>query len=191
MVPFMPILKRWDDWPRCCFLLFLLVFFRLTTIVSAQTPQAGAVSVRANFADWSLRCETGAAGGRETCALVQTLMDEKRPDMVLSVLVVRTSDTPKTLSLRVITPLNVNLVRRLGLKIDALDMGRAAYSRCERFGCLAEVQFDDTLLTQFKTGKMAIFSYYVTGKDGGEAKDGLGFPLSLVGFDEGIQALLQ
>ena len=189
----MPILKRPDYRPLCFFLLFLLAFLSLPTVVSAQAPApvAGAVSVRANFADWSLRCEPGAAGGRETCALVQTLMDERRPDMVLSVLVIRTSETPRTLLLRVITPLNVNLVGRLGLKIDALDVGRAAFSRCDRFGCLAEVPFDDVLFNQFKTGKTAIFSYFVAGKDGVPVKDGLGFPLSLAGFDEGIQALLQ
>ena len=189
----MPILKRPVYRPPCFLALFLLAFLGLTAIVAAQTPLpvAGAVSERGNFADWSLRCEAGSAGARETCALVQTLADDKRPDMILSVLVIRTPDVPKKFLLRVITPLNVNLVGRLGLKIDALDVGRAAFSRCDRFGCLAEVPFDDVLYNQFKTGKTAIFSYFLAGKDGTPVKDGLGFPLSLAGFDEGIQALLQ
>lgn len=189
----MLILKPSNFRPFSVIALFLLAFFGPQGSCFAQVPApvAGAVSVKANFADWSLRCEAGAAGGKESCALVQTLVDEKRPDMILSVLVIRTSEVPKALLLRVITPLNVNLVGRLGLKIDALDVGRAAFSRCDRFGCLAEVPFDDVLYNQFKSGKTAIFSYFVAGKDGVPVKDGLGFPLSLAGFDEGMQALLQ
>ena len=199
MVRLLPLLKDPDIRPFCFLPLILLAFMGVFGPVRAQMPtaaQAGApagVSVRGSYADWSLRCEAGAGGGgsRENCALVQTLADDKRPDMVLSVLVVRTSEMNKGLLLRVVTPLNVNLLGRLGLKIDALDVGRAAFSRCDRFGCLAEVPFDETLINQFKTGKTAIFSYFVAGKDGVMVKEGVGFPLSLAGFDEGMQALLQ
>ena len=195
----LPFLKDPDLRPFCFLPLILLAFMGGFGPVRAQVPtaaQAGVqagVSVRGSYADWSLRCEAGAggAGSRENCALVQTLADDKRPDMVLSVLVVRTSEMNKGLLLRVVTPLNVNLLGRLGLKIDALDVGRAAFSRCDRFGCLAEVPFDETLINQFKTGKTAIFSYFVAGKDGVMVKEGVGFPLSLAGFDEGMQALLQ
>ena len=195
MVRFMPRIKCPDHWPVWFFPLILLAFMGVSGPVRAQGtsgPQA-AVSVRGTYADWSLRCEAGAggAGSKENCALVQTLVDDKRPDMVLSVLVVRTSDMSKSLLLRIVTPLNVNLLGRLGLKIDTLDVGRAAFSRCDRFGCLAEVPFDETLVNQFKIGKTAIFSYFVAGKDGVLVKEGVGFPLSLAGFDEGMQALLQ
>ena len=182
------------------FVLIFMAFLGLTRLVWAQTPPAQAsqslspyVSVRGTYADWSLRCELAPSvgGTKENCALVQTFVDDKRPDMMLSVLVLRPSDQSKGLLLRVITPLNVNLLGRLGLKIDALDVGRAAYSRCDRIGCLAEVPFDDTLLIQFRTGKMAIFSYFMVGKDGTLIKEGVGFPLSLAGFEEGMQALLQ
>ena len=191
----MPRIKCPDHWPVWFFPLILLAFMGVSGPVRAQGtsgPQA-AVSVRGTYADWSLRCEAGAggAGSKENCALVQTLVDDKRPDMVLSVLVVRTSDMSKSLLLRIVTPLNVNLLGRLGLKIDTLDVGRAAFSRCDRFGCLAEVPFDETLVNQFKIGKTAIFSYFVAGKDGVLVKEGVGFPLSLAGFDEGMQALLQ
>ena len=195
MVRFLPLIKCPDCRPFCFLPLILLGFLGIFGPVWGQMPSGAqaAVTVRGTFADWSLRCEPGAGGvgTKENCALVQTLVDDKRPEMVLSVLVVRTSDMSKSLMLRIVTPLNVNLLGRLGLKIDALDVGRAAFSRCDRFGCLAEVPFDETLVTQFKTGKMAIFSYFVAGKDGVLVKEGVGFPLSLAGFDEGMQALLQ
>ena len=173
----------------CVIALILLVFFNFMRSTQAQTP----FTVRGQYADWSLRCEAASkeTGGKESCALVQSLVDEKRPDMALSVLIIRSPESPKTLTLRVLTPLNVNLVGRLGLKIDALDVGRAAFSRCDRFGCLAEVPFEDGLINQFRAGKVAIFSYYPSGRDGSPVKEGIGFPMPLVGFEEGLQALLQ
>jgi invasion protein IalB len=174
----MPIIKR-PEYRSLCFLaLILLAFFGVSDLAlaqgagSGQNSVANAVSAKATFADWALRCEAASSASRESCALVQSLVDEKRPDMVLSVLIVRTPEAPKSLLLRVVTPLNVNLVGRLGLKIDSLDVGRAAFSRCDRFGCLAEVPFDDGLMNQFKNCYIQLF-YGWSGRAAGQRR--LGF----------------
>jgi len=166
--------------------------------VHAQT--ASGMGLRGSFGDWSLRCEPYSASSslssssvnvappKESCALLQTFADEKRPDLTLTVMILRHLDTGKFI-LRVLAPLNVNLIRRLGLKIDKVDLGRADFTRCDRMGCLADVPFDDMLFTQFKSGQTGIFTYYMAGRDMLPNGEGVGFPLNLNGFDAGMQAI--
>ena len=166
--------------------------------VRAQTPSG--VTSRGNFGDWSLHCEPyspasslsstslSAPPPKESCALLQTFADEKRPELTLVVMILRHLDTGKFV-LRVLAPLNVNLIRRLGLKIDKIDLGRADFTRCDRMGCLADVPFDEMLFNQFKSGQIGIFTYYMAGRDILPNGEGVGFPLNLNGFDAGMQAI--
>lgn len=167
---------------------------------SAQAQAASGVTLRGNYGDWSLRCEPYSASSslssssvnvpspKESCALLQTFADEKRADLTLTVMILRHLDTGKFI-LRVLAPLNVNLIRRLGLKIDKVDLGRADFTRCDRMGCLADVPFDEMLFTQFKSGQMGIFTYYMAGRDMLPNGEGVGFPLNLNGFDAGMLAI--
>ena len=171
-------------------------------MVQAQpaSQPASQVTSRGNFGDWSLRCEPYSASSslsssslnatppKESCALLQSFADEKRPDLTLTVMILRHVDTGKFV-LRVLAPLNVNLIRRLGLKIDKVDLGRADFTRCDRMGCLADVPFDEMLFTQFKSGQIGIFTYYMAGRDILPNGEGVGFPLNLSGFDAGMLAI--
>lgn len=158
------------------------------------------VSTKGNFGDWVLRCEmlpvsagaTASAGAapanKESCALLQSLVDDKRPELGLTVMILRHAESGKFI-LRVLAPLNVNLIRRLGLKIDKADLGRADFSRCDRLGCVADVPFDDMLFTQFKSGQTGVFTYFMAGKEMLPNGEGVGFPLNLTGFDSGMAAI--
>ena len=156
--------------------LVLLPFLAATGAASAQG------AVKGTHGDWQIRCDTPPGAQKEQCALVQSVTAEDRPNVALTVLVLKTADQ-KSRILRVLAPLGVLLPSGLGLKIDATDVGRAGFVRCLPNGCVAEVMLDDTLIGQLRTGKSATFIIFQT------PEEGIGIPLSLNGFGDGFDKL--
>ena len=139
-------------------------------------------AVRSIHNDWQVRCDTPPGAQGEQCALIQSVTAEDRPNIGLTVIVLKTADAKSRL-LRVIAPLGVLLPNGLGLKIDQTDVGRAGFVRCLPTGCVAEVIMDDKLLGQLKSAKTATFIIFET------PEEGIGFPLSLNGLAEGFDKL--
>jgi len=146
----------------------------------AQTDQLGVL--RSTHDNWQVRCDTPPGAQQEQCALVQAVTASDRPNVALSVLVLRTADQKSRL-LRVIAPLGVLLPSGLGLKIDGQDIGRAAFVRCLPTGCLADVVLDESQIGMLRTGKEATFIIFQT------PEEGIGIPLTLKGFGEGFDEL--
>lgn len=142
----------------------------------AQAPQ------QTPFGDWTRRCETPPGAQGEQCALMQYVTAADRPNVGLSVIVLKTADGKARL-LRVITPLGVLLPSGLGLRIDSEDVGRAGFVRCVAEGCLAEVIMEDQLLGKLRAGQQATFIVFET------PEAGIGIPISLTGFSAGFDAL--
>ncbi|MBL4644931.1 MAG: invasion associated locus B family protein, partial [Rhizobiales bacterium] len=117
----------------------LLMSGLLSGVAFAQAPS------QTPFGDWTMRCETPPGAQGQQCALMQYVAAEDRPNVGLSVIVLKTADGKAKL-LRVITPLGVLLPSGLGLKIDSEDVGRAGFVRCVAEGCLAEVIMENELL---------------------------------------------
>ncbi|MEP0519844.1 MAG: invasion associated locus B family protein [Hyphomicrobiales bacterium] len=145
------------------------------TVVNAQQSQTP-------HGDWTLRCETPPGAQSTQCALMQYVAAEDRPNVGLSVIVLKTADGKAKL-LRIITPLGVLLPSGLGLKIDNEDVGRAGFVRCVAEGCLAEVIMEDQLLNKLRRGQQATFIVFET------PEAGIGIPISLSGFSSGYDAL--
>ena len=139
-------------------------------------------TVKSVHGDWQIRCDTPPGAQGEQCALIQSVTAEDRPNVGLTVIVLKTADQKSRL-MRVLAPLGVLLPSGLGLKIDKADVGRAGFVRCLPNGCVAEVVMDDTLLGQLKTAKTATFIIFET------PEEGIGFPLSLKGIGEGYDKL--
>ena len=148
-------------------------------LVGAAAAQGVVKSVHG---DWQIRCDTPPGAQADQCALIQSVTAEDRPNVGLSVIVLKTADQ-KTRLLRVLAPLGVLLPSGLGLKIDQTDIGRAGFVRCLPNGCVAEVVMDDKLLGQLRTAKTATFIIFET------PEEGIGFPLSLNGIGEGYDKL--
>jgi invasion protein IalB len=146
--------------------------------VSAQ--QGGAV--RSTHGAWSIICDTPAGATAEQCAMMQNVVAEDRPEVGLSVVVLRTADN-KAEILRVLAPLGVLLPNGLGLNVDGKDIGRAYFVRCFADGCYAEVILEQQLLDTLSTGKAATFIVFQT------PEEGIGIPVELNGFAEGFAAL--
>lgn len=153
------------------------------TCLAAGTAGAQAQGVvRSVHGEWQIRCDTPPGAQSEQCVLLQSVQAEDRPNVGLTVIVLKTADKQSRL-LRVLAPLGVLLPSGLGLKIDNTDVGRAGFVRCVPNGCVAEVVMDDTLVNRLRNGQNATFIIFQT------PEEGIGIPLSLKGFGEGYDKL--
>lgn len=145
-----------------------------------QPQQPGAV--RSTHGAWSIVCDQKAGAPDEQCALMQNVIAADRPEVGLSVVVLKTADEQARI-LRVLAPLGVLLPNGLGLNVDGKDIGRAYFVRCFTDGCYAEVILEDELLETLRNGTTATFIVFQT------PEEGIGIPVDLNGFDEGFDAL--
>ncbi|WP_169195931.1 invasion associated locus B family protein [Devosia sp. MC1541] len=146
------------------------------------SPALSQGTIRAEHGDWQLSCDTPPGATAEQCAIIQNVLAEDQPNVGLSVIVLKTADGEARL-LRVLAPLGVLLPNGLGLNVDGTDMGRVAFVRCLPNGCIAEVELDDELISTLSEGSEAIFVVFKT------PEEGVGIPVSLAGFKDGLAAL--
>ena len=154
----------------------------LAAVSAFGTDARAQGAVRSVHGDWQIRCDTPPGAQNEQCALMQSVTAEDRPNVGLTVIVLKTSDQKSRL-MRVVAPLGVLLPSGLGLKIDNNDVGRAGFVRCLPNGCVAEVVMEDKLIEQMRTGQTSTFIIFQT------PEEGIGFPMSLKGFGEGFDKL--
>jgi invasion protein IalB len=162
------------------FCLILATLFALE--VGSLQPVLAQGVVTATYGEWQIRCDTPAGAQTEQCALIQSVTAEDRPNVGLSLIVLKTADKKLRL-MRVLVPLGVLLTEGLKLNIDNVEVGKTGYVRCLPNGCVAEVVLDDKLLTQLRNGKDATFIIFQT------PEEGIGIPLSLNGFGQGYDKL--
>jgi invasion protein IalB len=160
----------------------ILVTLSLIFLAAPIEHAAAQGAVRSMHNDWQVRCDTPPGAQGEQCALMQSVTAEDRANVGLTVIVLKTPDQKSRL-MRVIAPMGVLLPSGLGLKIDQQDVGRAGFVRCLPNGCVAEVVMDETLLKQMRTGETATFIIFQT------PEEGIGFPMSLKGFGDGLDKL--
>lgn len=165
---------------RAALLASLMLAAPLALATHAAAQQAG--KVKSSHGSWSIVCDTPAGAPGEQCALMQNVIADDRPEVGLSVVVLKTADQQARI-LRVLAPLGVLLPSGLGLNVDGKDIGRAYFVRCFSDGCYAEVILDETLLTTLRGGTTATFIVFQT------PEEGIGIPVDLAGFTEGYAAL--
>jgi invasion protein IalB len=161
-----------------------LAFALAATIVVALACGSARAqgTVRSVHGDWQIRCDTPPGAQAEQCVLIQSVTAEDRPNIGLTVIILKTADK-KSRIMRVIAPPGVLLPSGLGLKVDNAELGRAGFVRCVPNGCVAEVVMDDNLLGKLKSGQSATFIIFQT------PEEGIGFPISLKGLGEGFDKL--
>jgi len=149
---------------------------------SAQPPKPPG-NVRENHGAWSIICDRPAGASTEQCALMQNVIAEDRPEVGLSVVVLKTADR-KSKILRILAPLGVLLKDGMELYVDNNNIGRAYFTRCFSEGCYVEVEIDDELMRILRAGKNAVFALRESAD-----QDRVGIPIELTGFGEGYDAL--
>ena len=138
--------------------------------------------VKGQYGDWQYVCKPPPPGAKnEACALVQSVTAEDRKNVGLTIYFQRFSNGTQVL--RVFAPVGVLLPPGIGLKVDGVDIGHAPFLRCHTFACYAQVTVEDKLVEQLKSGKTAIFIIFQT------EEAGIGIPISLAGFADGLSAL--
>ena len=152
------------------------------TVAPEAIPQPDPSTIRGTYGPWSVLCDTPTGARFEQCAMVQNVVAGDRPDLGLSIVVLKTADG-KSRILRVLAPLGVLLPNGLGLFIDNVDKGRAYFIRCFGDGCYAEVVLEDQLLTDLRGGTNAVFTVFQT------PEEGIGIPVDLTSFTEAFAAL--
>ena len=147
----------------------------------AAGPEAEGV-VRDKHGDWATRCETPPGAAHEQCAIVLSVVDQERPNLILVVIVLNTADRKARL-MRVIAPLGVLIPPGVSLRIDNADAGRLSFLQCVPNGCVAQLAMDDSLLNKLKNGKTATLGVFQT------PEEGVGMQAPLVGFKEAYEQL--
>ena len=89
-----------------------VVFALAVAAFGANALAQGAV--RSVHGDWQIRCDTPPGAQSEQCALMQSVTAEDRPNVGLTVIVLKTADQKSRL-MRVVAPLGVLLPSGLGL----------------------------------------------------------------------------
>lgn len=178
----MPISKRYSTMSLPIRLLAICFFSAVLSAGANAQSEVGAGQVKAIYGAWKLKCAQIAGAKQDKCALVQDLKLEDRPNMFLTVLLMRSFDSDKKI-LRIVAPLGVVLPAGLGLRVDGTDVGNVKFLKCWKFGCLAEVIVDDALVSKFTSGQTASFIVFPT------PESGVGFPAPLAGFSEGLKGL--
>jgi invasion protein IalB len=147
---------------------------------AAEADSHGAIKDK--HGDWVTRCETPPGAAYEQCAIVLSVVDQERPNLVLVVIVLNTADRKARL-MRVIAPLGVLLPPGVSLRIDGTDAGRLSFLQCLPNGCVAQLAIDDSLLDKLKTGKTATLGIFQT------PEQGVGMEAPLAGFKEAYEQL--
>ncbi len=154
----------------------------LAVTFGSGAPAVAQGTVKQNFGDWQIRCDTPPGAKAEQCALIQNVTAEDRPNVGLTIIVLKTADNKQRI-MRILAPLGVLLPTGLGLKIDQTDVGSTPFVRCLPNGCVAEVVMDDKFSDQLKAGTTATFIIFQT------PEEGIGIPIALKGFGEGVDKL--
>ena len=139
-------------------------------------------AVRDRHGDWATRCETPPGAAHEQCAIVLSVVDQQRPNLVLVVIVLNSADR-KARIMRVITPLGVLLPPGVSLRIDDQDTARLTFLQCLANGCIAQLAMDEALVDKLKAGKIATLGVFQT------PEQGVGIQAPLTGFKEAYEQL--
>ncbi len=161
---------------------FRALMLAIAALVTLAGTAAAQGVVKSVHGDWQIRCDTPPGAQSEQCALIQSVTAEDRPNVGLTVIVLKTADQKFRL-MRVLAPLGVLLPNGLGLRIDAVDVGKVSFVRCLPNGCVAEVVVNDDLMNKLRTGQSATFIIFQT------PEEGIGIPVSLKGFGDGFDKL--
>jgi invasion protein IalB len=154
----------------------------LATSQASAADSAPQGAVKDKHGDWATRCETPPGAAHEQCAIVLSVVDQDRPNLILVVIVLNTADR-KTRLMRIIAPLGVLLPPGISLRIDNADAGRLSFLQCLPNGCVAQLAMDEALIGKLKTGKTATLGIFQT------PEEGVGVQAPLSGFKEAYEQL--
>jgi len=158
------------------------VFGFIAQGMALASAGAAAAATGVGASPWEARCETPPGAASEQCAVIQSVVDDERPNITLVIIALNTADHKNRL-LRVIAPLGVLLPTGLDLKLDSDDVGRMSFARCLPNGCVAETLIDDKLLQRLESAQTMTLVLFQT------PEEGIGVPAPMAGFKDAFDKL--
>jgi invasion protein IalB len=123
--------------------------------------------ITATFGAWNIQCEAagkaaeGDAAPKKICGMVQTVRDDKRKAIGLTIILRRESKGDKSLTMmQVIAPIGVYLPLGVALEVDSDAVGRVPFTRCAPQLCIAVAEASPPTLEKLKKGTTANFIIY-------------------------------
>lgn len=160
----------------------LVAFGALVAGAFLAAPAHSQIRVASEHGFWKIICETPPGASSEQCGMHQSVQDETREELGLSITVLRPADRQGEL-MRIQAPLGILLPAGIGLEVDGKSIGTAYFVRCFADGCWADVNIDAQLLETFQQGTTAIFKVFPT------PEEGVGIPVDLSGFADAYENL--
>jgi invasion protein IalB len=155
---------------------------------SNQQQAMAAPEVVATHGAWKIQCESAppkaGAAPEKQCGMVQTTHSEKSQKIGLTLVVVKTKQNGKDVTMmRIMAPIGVFLPTGIALEVDGGAVGRVPFTRCLPQVCIAFAEAQAPTLEKMRKGSNANFIIY-------EAP-GIGVPMtiSLSGFSAAYSAL--
>ncbi|MFV0301840.1 MAG: invasion associated locus B family protein [Paracoccus sp. (in: a-proteobacteria)] len=144
----------------------------------SDEPQVGAYYLKTTHGDWTIRCIKAEEGQPDPCELYQLLKDAEG-NSVAEVTMIPLSQGEAAAGATIVAPLETDLVRGLGLKIDSAAPRGYPFNFCAPVGCVSRMGFDAAGLNGLKRGNSATVSLLPFGSDPEQPVE---LPMSLAGF---------
>ncbi|MFV0411388.1 MAG: invasion associated locus B family protein [Paracoccus sp. (in: a-proteobacteria)] len=145
-------------------------------------PQVGAYYVRATHGDWSLRC-IKTEEGLDPCELYQLLKDGQGNSVAEITLIPLENGSKAAAGATIVTPLETDLVRGIGMKVDSGAAKAYPFNFCSPVGCVSRLGLTADELAGLKRGNAATVMVMPYGAPDGEPVD---LKMSLAGFTAGF-----
>lgn len=135
-----------------------------------------------NFGSWSSKCEDKHGENESGCYIFQNRALREGGQRVLRIVVGYVATTSEPIALLSL-PLGITLPPGVSLSIDGGEPTRIPVERCDPNGCNAGLKLEDKLLKQILAGKQMTVTFF------DPKRQPIAVPLTLEGFDQGLQAL--
>ncbi|WP_299847856.1 invasion associated locus B family protein [uncultured Paracoccus sp.] len=145
---------------------------------ASTEPQVGAYYLKATHGDWTIRCIKAQEGQPDPCELYQLLKDGEG-NSVAEVTMIPLSQGEAAAGATIVAPLETDLIRGLGLKIDSAAPRGYPFNFCAPVGCVSRMGFDAAGLNGLKRGNSATVSLLPFA---GDPENPVELPMSLAGF---------
>lgn len=158
----------------------------LALALPAAAQETGPDSLRENFRDWAVNCETTPAEaannpGARVCEMVQQIDHQESGQRVLA-FSLRINDAGQPIAV-LVAPFGLRLSEGLRVRVGEQQVAQIGFDTCLPEGCLGIAPMDAGQITAMQGGSEG--SVVMVSRQG----EAVAVPISLMGFTAGLERL--